>query len=80
MSEDRLKELLAEIAEEEREAREIRRRMANWDFIKSQPPRIRAALEYYVETGDIRRASRIAGMNLSKFRKLLREASIPVVV
>jgi len=80
MFEDELEKILSEIAEEEKEAREIRRRMADWDFIKRQPPRIRAALEYYIETGDIRRASRIAGVSLSKFRKLLREASIPVVV
>ena len=80
MSESKVKEILQDFWKAEEEFREIRRRMADWDFIKRQPPRIRAALEYYIETGDIRRASRIAGVSLSKFRKLLREASIPVVV
>jgi len=29
-----------------KEAREIRRKYANWEFIKSQPLKIRVALEY----------------------------------
>jgi hypothetical protein len=32
---------------------EIRRRCANWAFIRSQPPKVGVALEYHVETGDI---------------------------
>jgi len=44
-------ERYARIAEE---AKEVRRRTANWDFIKSLPPRLRVALEYYIETGDFR--------------------------
>jgi predicted HTH domain antitoxin len=63
----------------EEEAREIRRREANWKFIESQPPRIRAALIYYIETGDIRTSAKLAGMDLEDFRELLRKANIPVV-
>jgi hypothetical protein len=75
-----LDEVLKRYAEEEAEAREVRRRYADWDYIRKQPPRIRAALEYYVESGDIRRACLIAGMDLEDFRELLRRANIPVVV
>jgi len=57
-----LEELLRKWEEEDREAREIRRREADWDFIRSQPPRLRAALELYVETDDLHLAARIAGM------------------
>jgi predicted HTH domain antitoxin len=64
----------------EEEARELRRREADWEFINSQPPRIRAALKLYVETGDIRLASKIAGIEIEDFRELLRLAKIPVVV
>ena len=64
----------------EEEAREIRRREANWEFIRKQRPRIRAALIYYIEFGDIRRASKIAQMNIEEFRELLRDANIPVIV
>ena len=71
---------LAEILEEEEEARRIRRSMADWDFIEKQPPRIKEALKYYIETGDIRTAARLAGLSLEEFRELLRKARIPVVV
>jgi hypothetical protein len=64
----------------EEEAREIRRKEANWSFIESQPPRVKAALIYYIETGDIRTSAKLAGMDLEDFRNLLRRASIPVVV
>lgn len=40
-------EKLARLAEE---AREVRRRTANWDFINSLPPKLRLALVYYIET------------------------------
>jgi hypothetical protein len=50
-----------------KEAREIRRKYANWEFIKSQPPRLRAALEYYIETGDYRTAAKMAGMAIDEF-------------
>ena len=79
MFEDELEKILSEIAEEEKEAREIRRRMADWDFIKRQPLRIRAALEYYIETGDLYVASRIAGVTISKMNELRRRAKIPNV-
>ena len=63
----------------EEEAREIRRREADWSFIESQPPRLKAALKLYVETGDIRLSSAVAGLSLEEFRELLRAAKIPVV-
>ncbi|MEM1547137.1 MAG: hypothetical protein QXP91_11870 [Candidatus Methanomethylicia archaeon] len=54
--------------------------MADWDFIERQPPRIREALKYYIEVGDMRIACKLAGMDLEDFRYLLREAKIPVIV
>ncbi|HDI02310.1 MAG TPA: hypothetical protein ENF93_01550 [Ignisphaera sp.] len=66
--------------EEEAEARELRKRMADWDFINKQPPRVREALKYYIEKGDIRLAARLSGLNIEEFRELLRKARIPVVV
>ena len=75
-----LGEVEPQITEEEREARELRRRLADWGFINKQPPRIREALKYYVEKGDIRRAARLAGLTIEEFRELLRNAKIPVIV
>ena len=69
---------LKEWVEYFREAREIRRRYANWDFIKSQPPKIRIALEYYIETGDFRTAAKITGMGVDEFLDMAKDlAGIP---
>jgi len=59
-----------------REAREIRRRYANWDFIRSQPPKIRIALE----TGDFRTAAKMSNMSVDEFIEIAKEsANIPTV-
>jgi hypothetical protein len=63
----------------EEEAREIRRREADWDFIKSLPPRLRIALEFYIETGDLYVASRIAGLSIEEFNELRKRARVPNV-
>ncbi|RZN59336.1 MAG: hypothetical protein DSO07_12025 [Thermoproteota archaeon] len=65
---------------EDKEFREIRRRNADWEFIKAQPPHIRAALLYFIEKGDRYVASRIAGLSLDEFDEIRRRANIPVVV
>ncbi|WP_148683211.1 hypothetical protein [Pyrobaculum ferrireducens] len=70
---------MEEILAREAEAREMRRREANWDFINSLPPRLRAALVYYIETGDLYVASRIAGMKMEEFNELRIRANIPHV-
>jgi len=61
------------------EARRIRRSMADWEFINRQPARIREALKYYVETGDLYVASRIAGVTVEEFNELRIRARIPNV-
>jgi len=63
----------------EEEAREVRRKEADWDFIESQPPKLRAALKFYVETGDLYVASRIADMSVEEFNELRKRARIPNV-
>jgi len=73
------KELLEEWEREDREAREIRRRSADWDFIEKQPPKARLALLVYIETGDIYKAARLAEMSISEFNELRRKAGIPAV-
>ncbi len=60
-----------------RRAREIRRRMADWRFIESQPPRIREALKYYIETGDMYVAARLAGLKIEEFNEIRIRARIP---
>ena len=72
-------ETLERIKEEENEAKELRRKYADWKFINSQPPRIREALKYYIEKGDMYVASRIAGVSVEEFNDLRIKARIPNV-
>ena len=72
--------MLEEWEREDEEARRIRRERADWKFIEEQPPRIRAALLYFIERGDRYVAARIAGMSLGEFDEVRRRAGIPVVV
>ena len=61
-----------------KEAKEVRRRYANWEFIRSQPPKARVALEYYVETGDFRTAAKMADMAVDEFVNMAKDqANIP---
>jgi hypothetical protein len=69
-----------EILEWEEEARRLRRERADWEFIEKLPPKLKAALKYYIETGDFRVAQQIAGLDFEDFRELLRRAKVPVVL
>jgi len=69
-----------EILEWEEEARRLRREKADWEFIEKLPPKLKAALKYYIETGDIRAAQQIAGMDFEDIRELIRKAKIPIVL
>jgi len=60
--------------------RELRRRMADWDFIMRQPPKLRAALKLFVETGDSYKAAKLAGLTVDEFEELRIRARIPKVV
>lgn len=68
-----------ELKEIMREAREIRRKRADWNFINSQPEPIKSALIYYIETGDFRTASKLAGLQVNDFLDLAYKAKIPTV-
>jgi len=58
-------------------ARSIRRKMANWDFIEKQPPRIKQALKYLVEKGDLRVAAKLAGLTVDEMADVAKKAKIP---
>ncbi|RLE97895.1 MAG: hypothetical protein DRJ63_08510 [Thermoprotei archaeon] len=63
-----------------REARELRRKRADWDFINKQPEPIKSALIYLIEEGDLYVASRIAGVTVDEMNQLRIKAKIPIVV
>ncbi len=71
--------LIEEWKKEDREAREIRKKYADWGFINKQPPRIRVALILYIETGDLWICSRLAGLTVDEFNELRIKANIPNV-
>ena len=73
-------ERLKKLIKLDEEAKRIRRQMADWDFIRSQPPRIRAALEYLVEDDDLYVASRIAGLTIEEMNELRIRARIPRMI
>jgi len=65
---------------EDREAREIRRETADWDFIRRRPPRVRVALMYFIERGDRYVAAKIVSLAVDEFNKVRMRAKMPVVV
>jgi len=71
------RELIERWEKEDEEARRIRREKADWRFIEEQEPLIKLALIVYIETGDIYRASRIAGLTIDEFNEIRLKAKIP---
>jgi len=80
LNESALAKALEGFEEFEREARELRRRSADWEFIEKQPEPIRAALKLLVETGDLRLAARIAGLPVDELDEVRIKARIPIVL
>ena len=69
-----------EVVEAFEEARSLRRERADWQFIESLPPRLRAAVKFFIETGDLRLAQLLSGLDYEDFRELLRRARVPVLL
>lgn len=65
---------------DEEEAKRLRRKCADWEFINGLPPRLREAIKFYIEKGDIRLACKLAGLGIEEFRELLRKAKVPVII
>jgi len=69
-----------EVVEAFEEARRLRRERAGWQFIESLPPRLRVAVKFFIETGDLRLAQLLSGLDYEDFRELLRRAKVPVLL
>jgi hypothetical protein len=67
--------LREEWEEEDRELKELRR-SADWSYIESLPPRVREAVELYIETGDIWLAAKLAGLTVDEFNEIRIRAGI----
>jgi methionyl-tRNA synthetase len=75
-----LAKALKELEEFEHEAREIRAKSADWEYIEKQPDPLRAALRLLVESGDLRLAAHIAGIPLDELDEHRIKAKIPLVL
>ncbi|MCC6019888.1 MAG: hypothetical protein LM577_00740 [Thermoproteaceae archaeon] len=67
---------MQELIDREREARELRRREADWNYINSLPPRVRAAIKLFIETGNLRLSQKVSGLGLEEFVEHLRRANV----
>ena len=68
------------LKELEHEAREIRAKSADWEYIEKQPDPLKAALRLLVEIGDLRLAAHIAGIPLDELDEHRVKAKIPLVL
>ncbi len=71
---------VARLRRELEEARELRRRMADWDYIESRPEPIRTALKVLVETGDLVGVARAYSIPLDELDEERVRAKIPLTV
>lgn len=60
--------------------REVRASEADWEAIEKLPPKLKAAVKLYIETGDLYKAAKLAGMSLDEFNQLRMRLKIPAVV
>ena len=52
------------------EEREVRLAEVDWEGVSRLPPRVRAAVKLFIETGDLYKAAKLAGMTLDEFNEL----------
>jgi len=52
----------------------------DWDTIERLPPKLKAAVKLFIETGDLYKAAKLAGMTLDEFNELRLRLRIPKVV
>ena len=57
--------------------RDVRTKEADWEEIEKLPPKLKAAVKLYIETGDLRLAQKLSGLSLEEFVQLLRRVKVP---
>ena len=76
----RMAEQLGDYLKRLEEAKELRRRNADWAYIESRPEPLRTALKLLVETGDLWYSSKLSGVPLDELNEERKRARIPLVV
>jgi len=72
----KMDELVEEWEEEDEELRRLRRENADWEYIEKLPERVKAAILLYIDTGDLWRSAKLAGMKVEEFNELRIKAGI----
>jgi len=54
----------------------MRRQNADWNYINTLPPRVRAAVILFIEKGDLRLSQKLSGLDLEDFIETLRKARV----
>ena len=73
-------QIIKEFWEEYRKAQELRRNMADWDYIESRPEPIKTALKILVETGDLKMVSMVYSIPLDVLNRERIKAKIPILL
>jgi hypothetical protein len=71
-----MSDILRELEEREKEVAEMRRQNADWNYINTLPPRVRAAVILFIEKGDLRLSQKLSGLDLEDFIETLRKARV----
>jgi hypothetical protein len=71
-----MSDILRELEEREKEVAETRRQNANWNYINTLPPRVRAAVILFIEKGDLRLSQKLSGLDPEDFIEILRKARV----
>ena len=66
-----MSDILRELEEREKEVAEMRRQNADWNYINTLPPRVRAAVILFIEKGDLRLSQKLSGLDLEDFIETL---------
>ena len=71
-----MSDILRELEEREKEVAEMRRQNADWNYINTLPPRVRATVILFLEKGDLRLSQKLSGLDLEDFIETLRKARV----
>ena len=71
-----MSDIIRELEEREKEVAEMRRQNADWNYINTLPPRVRAAVTLFIEKGDLRLSQKLSGLDLEDFIETLRKAKV----
>ena len=67
---------MRELEEREKEVAEMRKQNADWNYINTLPPRVKAAVILFIEKGDLRLSQKPSGLDLEDFIETLRKARV----